>query len=123
MQPSLPQSLIEKILAKLGLPTVPTIDLKGLDAIYSQWCRKVPFDNVRKLIHVKAGNLEPLPGDNSVDFFENWLKYGTGGTCWAGNGALFALLSALGFDSSRGVATMLVAPDVPPNHGTVLVRI
>jgi hypothetical protein len=31
------------------------------------------------------------------------------------------LLVSLGFNASRGMGTMLVAPNVPPNHGAVLV--
>ena len=54
-------------------------------------------------------------------FFAAWLKYGTGGTCWAGNGALHALLVTLGFQASRGLCTMVTAPNAPPTHGTVIV--
>jgi len=42
----------------------------------------VPFDNVRKLIHVKSGKAGPLPGGTAEDFFTAWLRHGTGGTCW-----------------------------------------
>jgi len=63
-----------------------------------------------------------LPGSSAQDFLESWLKHGSGGTCWSGNGALQALLSASGFNARRGVGTMLVAPDLPPNHGTVIVN-
>jgi N-hydroxyarylamine O-acetyltransferase len=78
---------------------------------------------VRKLIHVRAGDPGPLPGDTPDDHFDAWLAHGAGGTCWAGNGALHALLRAVGFDAVRGLATMLVAPDLPPNHGSVAVRL
>ena len=83
----------------------------------------MPFDNVRKLIHVRGGDPGPLPGDTTEDFFEAWLAHGCGGTCWAGNGALQALLATLGFAAERAVATMMVAPDLPPNHGSVLVTL
>jgi N-hydroxyarylamine O-acetyltransferase len=73
------------------------------------------------LIHVHNHAPGPLPGDDATEFFEAWLTYGTGGTCWAGHGALHALLVSLGFQASRGMGTMLVAPHIPPNHGTVLV--
>jgi N-hydroxyarylamine O-acetyltransferase len=115
----LSNSLTESVLAKLGLSDRPSLNLDGLTSVYYQWCRRVPFDNVRKLIHIQTGNAAALPGDSPTDFFEHWLAHGAGGTCWAGNGALQALLVSLGFDASRGVATMLVADDLPPNHGTV----
>ena len=113
---------MEQVLAKLGAPALRA-DESGLRAIYAAWCRCVPFDNVRKLIHVRSGNASVLPGDDPDDFFAAWLAHGAGGTCWAGNGALHALLEALGFEASRGIATMLAAPNVPPNHGTVRVTL
>lgn len=113
--------LLERVLGKLGWNRRPEPTLENLGAIYGAWCQRVPFDNSRKLIHVRAGNPGPLPGSTAEDFFEAWLKYGTGGTCWSGAGACHALLAALGFDAVRGVGTMLVYPDLPPNHGTVRV--
>ncbi len=118
----LSQALLERVLGKLGFSHLLDPTLPALQALYDAWCRRVPFDNVRKLIHVRSANLAPLPGNSAEDFFEAWLKHGTGGTCWAGAGALHALLTSLGFDSQRAVATMLVATDLPPNHGGVLVR-
>lgn len=117
------QQLLERVLAKLGFPGIPDPDRDTLDALYAAWCRRVPFDNVRKLIHVRRGDTTPLPGTDAVDFFEAWLRWSTGGTCWSGAGACQALLSAIGFSAERGIATMLVAPDLPPNHGTVRVNL
>jgi N-hydroxyarylamine O-acetyltransferase len=118
---ALPAYLIERVLEKLCLEQRPEPGLAGLTTLYDAWCRKVPFDNVRKLIQLRSGEPGPLPGDGAADFFEAWLRFGVGGTCWAGNGALQALLASLGFDAQRGLATMLAAPDIPPNHGTVVV--
>lgn len=120
---ALPLSLLERILARLGISSVPDPTKAALDGIYEAWCRQVPFDNVRKLIHVRQQDASPLPGDDSVDFFEAWLKHGTGGTCWATNGAMFRLLASLDFDVVRGEGTMVIAPNIPPNHGTVIVRL
>jgi N-hydroxyarylamine O-acetyltransferase len=113
--------LLERVLMKLGLSDRPAPTLDGLQTLYAAWCRKVPFDNVRKLIHIHKHDPGPLPGDEATDFFEAWLTYGTGGTCWAGNGALYTLLVSLGFDASRGMGTMRTNPAAPPTHGTVLV--
>jgi N-hydroxyarylamine O-acetyltransferase len=120
---TLAPELLERILVRLGLTSVPEPTLAGLGLLYDAWCRTVPFDNVRKLIHLRANNAGPFPGDDPVEFFEAWLKYGTGGTCWGTNGALFRLVRSLGFDAVRGEATMLAAPNAPPNHGTVIVTI
>jgi N-hydroxyarylamine O-acetyltransferase len=118
---ALPCELVERVLSRLGLPRRPEPTPAHLAMVYAAWCEKVPFDNVRKLIHLQGGGAGPLPGGEPLDFFSAWLAFGTGGTCWAGSGALQALLAALGFRAYRGLGTLLVAPNVPPNHGTVVV--
>jgi N-hydroxyarylamine O-acetyltransferase len=119
----LDRDLVERVLARLGFATAPAPDRAGLGALYAAWCEGVPFDNIRKRLHVAAKDPGRLPGDDPPEFFAAWLAYGTGGTCWAGNGALCELLVALGFDAERGVATMMALPDLPPNHGTVFVAL
>lgn len=116
-----PPGLLERVLAKLGFRDRPPPSLEGLRATYAAWCQHVPFDNVRKLIHLRSGEVGPFPGDTAEDFFEAWLRFGTGATCWGGHTGLHALLSALGFAAVRGYGTMLLAPDIPPNHATVAV--
>jgi N-hydroxyarylamine O-acetyltransferase len=115
-------ALIERILARLGLRERPAPTLEHLGLLYAAWCAQVPFDNVRKLIALHTRDPGPMPGSEPAEFFEHWLRSGTGGTCWAGNGALAALLRTLGFASMRGVATMLADPAARANHGTVVVR-
>jgi len=117
----LPRALVERVLARLGFTAAPEPTLDGLRAVYGAWCRCIPFDNIRKLIHVRAASSGPLPGSSAVDFLEAWLRHGTGGTCWSNAGATHALLVSLGFPAVRGIATMLAAPNIPPNHGTVQV--
>lgn len=119
--PKLAPDLLELVLERLGLSRQPEPSLNGLKTLYAAWCSKVPFDNIRKLIHLRQSDPRPLPGDEATDFFDAWLRYGCGATCWGGNGALHRLLSTLGFASLRGYGTMLVAPDIPPNHATVVV--
>lgn len=121
-EPVISPDLRERVLSRLGLRQRPEPTLAGLRQFYAAWCDHVPFDNVRKLIHVRSQKSGPLPSYTPEDFFEAFVKHGTGGTCWAGAGALHALLKSLGFDTERGVATMMAAPNLPPNHGTVLVK-
>lgn len=119
---SLSTELLGRVIRQLGLDRIPPATPDGLHAVYARWCQRVPFDNIRKLIHIHRRNPLPLPGDDPVDFFESWLRDGAGGMCWAGNGALFSLLAALGFAVERGLATMRPSPEAPANHGTVTVR-
>lgn len=121
--PVLAPALHERVLERLGLNRHPAPDRAGLGTLYSAWCARVPMDNLRKLVHLRAEDRGPLPGDTPEDFFEGWLEHGTGGTCWAVHGALTALLEASGFAARRGIGTMLVAPDLPPNHGLTSVRL
>ncbi len=119
----LPVGLVDAVLERLGV-AAPRSDLAGLGAVYGAWCQAVPFDNVLKRLWLEEKWPGRLPGSTAVDFFRDWLEYRTGGTCWAGNGALAALLRALGFDITLGAATMMAAPDTPgPNHGTVVVTL
>jgi arylamine N-acetyltransferase len=120
--PGLREDLVESVLEKLELARRPEPTVQGLKAIYSAWCRRVPFDNIRKLIHVRSRDSRVLPGDDAADFLENWIRFGAGGTCWAGNGALYVLLDSLGFAARRAVGTMLTAPTASRNHGSVVVE-
>jgi N-hydroxyarylamine O-acetyltransferase len=116
-------SLLDAVLEKLAVARPPA-DLAGLRSLYAAWCASVPFDNTLKLIHMAEPAMGPLPGSASSAFFASWLEHGTGGTCWAGNGALHDLLAGCGFDVERAIATMLPIPDiVGPNHGSVIVTI
>lgn len=118
----LPHELVEQILLKLGFIEPPPVNYSGLSDLYKAWCQKIPFDNIRKRIHLIENNPLPLPGHDDEEFYSGWLRYGVGGTCWAGNAALHTLLNALGFSCERATATMLTDAKQPPNHGTVCVQ-
>jgi len=117
---SLSPALARRVLRALDLPERPATDHAGLCAVYAAWCRRVPFDNVRKTTALFRGDPGPLPGIDPEDFFEAWLADGTGGTCWPSCNALFALLVHCGFDVRRAAASMLDAGE--PNHGTIVAR-
>lgn len=108
------------VLERFGLRSAPTADLAGLGALYAAWCANVPFDNVRKMIGLRAGDAV-LPGGDAGEFLERWLADGTGGTCWPTSNALYALAAALGFDVERAVGWMHDTGHV--NHGSVRVRV
>ena len=120
----LPPGVVDAVLLGLGLEGGVRADRAGLARLYAAWCERVPFDNVLKRLHLAERWPGRLPGSSPADFFRDWMEYRTGGTCWAGGGALFALCRALGFEAERALATMMSSPDaVCPNHGTVIVRL
>ncbi|MCC6367821.1 MAG: arylamine N-acetyltransferase [Bryobacterales bacterium] len=119
VSPGISARLRGRVLRRLGLGNTPPPDLDGLRQVYNAWCRRVPFDNVRKMLALRTGS--PLPGCDATDFFEGWLETGAGGTCWSGSNALYELLCSLGFRARRAAGSM---HDIgSPNHGTVIVTL
>ena len=123
-EPSLPPALVEQVLAKLGLKDRPTLDIAGLNTVYSAICGSIPFDNVQKRIWLASDRKKPATGGDPNEFFGNWLRHGTGGTCWPSNGGMYALARALGFQARR-IAGSVIVPNYPQgaNHGSVLVTL
>jgi arylamine N-acetyltransferase len=117
----LSSDLRDRVATRIGVSYPLPLDHAGLSALYAAWCLHVPFDNVRKLIAVRHGVAGPLPGADAIDFLENFLAHGTGGTCWSSSNALFQLVTAFGFDARRIAGSMR---DLGvPGHGSVKVRI
>ena len=116
--------LLERVLAKLGLNERPSLDLVGLNALYVAYWVNVPgIDTIRKRIWFAGEQTGPLPGGDPGDYFEHWLAHGTGATCWPTNGAVYALVHALGFDARR-IAGCIVLEQYPgTNHGSVVVTL
>ncbi len=117
----LSKNLLYRVLDRLGFREPPSADLSGLERLYASWCMHVPFDNVRKMIVLKSEVKQPLPGLDATEFFENWLKNGSGATCWPMANALYELLSTLGFHASRVAGFMRDLGII--NHGSVKVTI
>jgi arylamine N-acetyltransferase len=116
---ALAPALRDSVLRRLGLPARPRTDLDGLRQLLRAWCLQVPFDNLRKMLALRDPAASPLPGGQAEDFFAAWLVDGAGGTCWAINNALHALLRAAGFDARRIVGQMRDAG--VDNHASVKV--
>ena len=123
-QDRLSPRMTEAVLDRLGLSDAPARDLDGLGRVYAAWCDHVSFDNVVKRIHLASGSAEPIPNGPPEAFFASYLRHGTGGTCWPSSGALYALLTTLGFDARRGSGAMRDDLSGPiHSHGTVIVRV
>ena len=123
-EPSLAPGLVERVLAKLALSQRPSLDLAGLNTLYAAFSGNVPFDNFRKRIWFAGPQTTPLPGGDPTEFFDNWLRHGTGGTCWPIAEGMYALARALGFEARR-IAGSVVVEGYPQgaNHGSVLVTL
>jgi len=115
----LSNNLQEKILHRLGFREQPSADIANLQRLYASWCAHVPFDNLRKMIALKSGDNQPLPGMDASEFFGNWLKDGSGATCWPMANAFYVLLSSLGFQASRVAGSMRDMGII--SHGSVKV--
>ena len=116
-------ALLERVLVKLGLRSKPRTDLDGLNEIYAAYSGHIPNDNIQKRIWLVGDKSRPVTGGDPVEFFENWLTHGTGGTCFPAAGGLYAVLVALGFDARRILASvMMEGIERDGNHGRVLVR-
>jgi len=70
-----------------------------------------PFDNLQKMISLRAGD-QRLTGHDASEFFENFLAHGSSGTCWPSSNALFTLLTSLGFDARRVAGAMFNMPAI-----------
>ena len=123
-EPRLSPPLLERVLTKLGFARAPSVDLDGLNQVYAAICSRIPFDNAQKRIWFASGREKPATGGDPEEFFENWVRHGTGGTCWPTNGGMYALARALGFRARRTAGSVIV-PNYPQgaNHGSALVEI
>src|SRR5512140_154381 len=121
MSTEISRDLTDRILTRLGLSRTPAADLDGLRSAYAAWCLGVPFDNIAKVIALRTAPHQPLPGIDATEFFERWLAYGVGGTCWSTSNALCELLLSLGFNARRVAGSMGDTGYI--GHGSVKVRI
>ena len=109
---------------KLGFSARPSNDLAGLNALYASFSTRVPTDNIQKRIWFAGTRREPLTGGDPAEFYENWLRYGTGGTCWPINGGWCSLLETVGFEARRIVSSVIIdGYPAGANHGSVIVTL
>lgn len=116
----------ELVLKKLNIKEIDQCSLNNLSKFYQEWCRLIPFDNLMKTHKLVADINASLPGVTAEEFFCDWLKYGVGGTCWAGNGAIFALLRTMGYNAEFVAGCMLSDPldkSSSLGHGSIIVTL
>jgi arylamine N-acetyltransferase len=121
-EPQLSSEMLARVLGKLNLREQPDPDLEGLNRVYAAYCGHVPNDNIQKRIWLVGDKAKPVTGGDPIEFFENWLAHGTGGTCFAASGGLCTLLQTLGFDARRVSGSVIrQGIEAHANHGSVLV--
>jgi arylamine N-acetyltransferase len=74
--------------------------LEGLDLLHTSYLREVPFENATKLVKASRTGVSPASIRGPVEFWEEHLRWGSGGTCFAATYAYQFLLRYLGFSSS-----------------------
>jgi arylamine N-acetyltransferase len=124
IEPALPDQLFERVLEKLGLTERPGLDLVGLNTLCAAFSGHVSNDNIQKRIWFAGEQASPVTGGDPIEFFENWLAHGTGGTCFPINNAIYTLARSIGFDARRIAGSMIVEGlEQDANHGSVLVTL
>ncbi len=124
IEPLLPDPLLERVLTKLCLTERPEPDLDGLNTLYGAMSGNISNDNIQKRIWFSGRQSSPVTGGSPIEFFENWLLHGTGGTCFPINNAMCTLAHSIGFDARRVAGSIIMEGfELDANHGSVLVNL
>ena len=122
--PEIDRDLVERVTRKLGFERAPSVTLSGLNAMYSAVSGSLPNDNVQRRIWYANGGSGPVVGSDPTEFFENWIAHGTGGSCFAINGAICTLFNTLGFSAHRLAGSIeFGGGDSDANHGSCIVTL
>jgi arylamine N-acetyltransferase len=109
-------ALVDRYLRALGIPRRPP-SLDALAELSAAQLTRVPFENVSKLVRLQRLGLTTLPPP--AMHLEGIERLHLGGTCYANNYYLYALLAALGYRARLCGADMR-SPDV---HLVVMVAL
>ena len=93
------KGLLDRVLDKWGVtkPEVPTE--AALEALHAAYLANVPFENATKLIKVARAGTAGAAIRGPVEFWEEHLRWGSGGTCFSSAAAYQFLLRYAGFPS------------------------
>lgn len=87
------------VLKRLGIPSPTAPDLTLLTQIMARYRQNVPWETVSRVVRTHTiERLNERPR-NPQDFWNDFLSYGTGGTCFESNYALYDLLLYLRFEA------------------------
>lgn len=98
-EPARRTGILERVLARWDTegPTRPTAE--ALDGLHAAWLGHVPFENASKLVKAARVMAPDAAVRGPVEFWEDHLRWGSGGTCFASTYAWQFLLRYLGFPS------------------------
>lgn len=116
--PHLEDGLFNEVLAALGLER-ESPSLPALARLYRGWAGRLGMENLSKRLSLLRHGVTPRARMSLEPAFENFLSYGTCGTCWTTMEMFVALLRAGGYDARPRLGEM-TDPGVI-NHGSVVV--
>ncbi len=91
--------ILERVLARWETPPPGTPTVDALDRLHRAWLAQVPFENASKLIKAARVMAPDAAVRGPVEFWEDHLRWGSGGTCFASTYAWQFLLRYLGYPS------------------------
>jgi arylamine N-acetyltransferase len=94
---TLSPELTNQILSYLGC-TREEPSIRYLNRLIRAYIRHVPWESVSRIVKRRATPKTELCPRWPEEFWQEALKYGTGGTCFENSLAFFTLLNAVGFD-------------------------
>lgn len=115
------KGLLDRVLDKWGVAKPEAPDAAALDMLHAAYLANVPFENATKLIKVARAGIAGAAIRGPVEFWEEHLRWGSGGTCFSSAAAYQFLLRYAGF-ASRVLYCQLPASDEDA-HTALLVNV
>lgn len=113
--------LLDRVLAGWNLTAKVRPDLETLNTLHAAYLTRVPFENATKLVKAGRAGTAGAAMRGPVEFWEDHLRWGSGGTCFSATHAYQFLLRYLGF-SARPVFCQLPASEAEA-HTALLVQL
>ncbi len=108
-----------------GEPDRTLLDRAGrelLDRVLLAWSARIPWESASRIVRHQSPGAPEDYARGPERFFADALRFGSGGTCFESNGALLALLEALGF-TARIVFCDMDDDDVTDPHCALIVAL
>ena len=93
------KGLLDRVLDKWGVTRPEAPSEAALEALHTAYLANVPFENATKLIKVGRAGTAGAAIRGPVEFWDEHLRWGSGGTCFSSAAAYQFLLRYAGFPS------------------------